>query len=183
YLTDALRDFVGRAVTPDDIVAAKRAGKRCLYLTGNGVPLTQQWVSVEDELRYLPIFFQLGIRMMHLTYQRRNMLGDGCGERANGGLSDFGRQAIAAMNRTGVIVDVAHSGWRTSLEAAKCSSKPVVASHTAAAAVHQHVRGKPDEVVRGSLTPAGMSGCAAFRASTGAGSPPSSTTSTTSSER
>ena len=70
YTTDMLRDFVSKAVTPDDIEATKRAGKRCLYLTGNGVPLTQQWVSIPDELRYLRVFYQLGIRMMHLTYQR-----------------------------------------------------------------------------------------------------------------
>lgn len=67
YATDMLRDFMAKAATPDDIVAAKEQGRRCLYLTGNGVPLTQQWVSVEDELRYLSVFFQLGIRMMHLN--------------------------------------------------------------------------------------------------------------------
>lgn len=158
YVTDMLRGFVGRAVTPDDVVAAKKAGRRCLYLTGNGIPLTQHWVSVEDELRHVPVFFQLGIRMMHLTYQRRNMLGDGCGESANGGLSDFGRHAIAALNRAGVIVDVAHSGWRTSLEAAKCSTKPVVASHTAAAGLHQHIRGKPDDVLKALADSGGYAG-------------------------
>jgi membrane dipeptidase len=52
------------------------------------------------------------------------------------------------MNRTGVIVDVAHSGWRTSLEAAKASTKPMVASHSGAVAVHRHIRSKPDEVIR-----------------------------------
>ncbi len=158
WLTDKLRDFVAKAVTPDDIVAAKKAGKRCLYLTGNGVPLTQHWISVEDELRYVSVFFQLGIRMMHVTYQRRNMLGDGCAETANGGLSDFGRHAIAEMNRSGAIVDVAHSGWRTSFEAAKCSSKPVVASHTAAAGLHKHIRGKPDDVLKALADSGGYAG-------------------------
>ncbi|MCE9531846.1 MAG: dipeptidase [Planctomycetes bacterium] len=158
YATDMLRDFITRAVTPNDITAAKKAGKRCLYLTGNGVPLTQDWVSVQDELRYVSVFFQLGIRMMHVTYQRRNMLGDGCAETANGGLSDFGRHAIAEMNRTGVIVDVAHSGWQTSLEAAKSSTKPVVASHTAAAGLHKHIRGKPDEVLKALADSGGYAG-------------------------
>src|SRR5690606_1848362 len=119
-----LRSEVSKAATPDDVVTAKSQGKRCLYLTGNGVPLTQQWISVPDELRYLRIFFQLGIRMMHLTYQRRNMIGDGCAETANAGLSDFGRHVIAEMNRIGIIVDCAHSGWQTSLEAAKTSQRP-----------------------------------------------------------
>lgn len=158
HVTDMRRDFLTKAVTADDIVAAKQAGRRCLYLTGNGVPLTQHWVSVEDELRCVPVFFQLGIRMMHLTYQRRNMLGDGCGEPGNGGLSDFGKRAIAALNRGGIIVDVAHSGWRTSLEAAKSSSKPVVASHTAAAGLHQHIRGKPDDVLKALADSGGYAG-------------------------
>lgn len=147
YVTDMLRDFVVKAATPDEIVAAKKQGRRCLYFSGNGVPLAQQWISVEEELRYIRIFFQLGIRMMHVTYNRRNLLGDGCAEPANGGLSDLGRAAIAEMNRVGVIVDVAHSGWRTSLEAAKASRKPMVASHAGAVAVNRHIRCKPDEVI------------------------------------
>ncbi|HQW29835.1 MAG TPA: membrane dipeptidase, partial [Verrucomicrobiales bacterium] len=117
YTTDMLREHVSKAVTPDDVEAVKAAGKHCLYLTGNGVPLTQDWNTIPDELRYLKIFYQLGIRMMHLTYQRRNMIGDGCGETSNAGLSDFGKAVVAEMNRVGVIVDCAHSGWQTSLEA------------------------------------------------------------------
>ena len=101
---------------------------------------------MRDELRVIRLFHQLGVRMMHLTYNRRNPLGDGAGEPNDGGLSDFGRQAIAEMNRLGVIVDVAHSGWRTSLEAAKASSRPMVASHTTCAGLYKHFRGKPDEV-------------------------------------
>jgi membrane dipeptidase len=146
YTTDHLRDHVAKAATPADIEAVKAAGKHCLYLTGNGVPLTQDWLSIPDELRYLKIFYHLGIRMMHLTYQRRNMIGDGCAETSNAGLSDFGRAVIAEMNRVGVIPDCAHSGWQTSLEAAKVSTKPVVASHSAA--LHPHIRSKPDEVIR-----------------------------------
>ncbi len=131
-----------------DVEMAKTAGKRCLYMTGNGVPLTEAWISVPDELRYLRLFYQLGIRMMHLTYQRRNMIGDGCGETSNAGLSDFGRAVIAEMNRVGVIPDCAHSGWQTSLEAAQISGKPVVASHSTAGVLYAHIRSKPDEVIK-----------------------------------
>lgn len=148
YLTDRLRHRVFRAKDPDDIESAKKEGRHCLYLTGNGVPLAQGWNSVTEELANIRLFFQLGIRMMHLTYNRRNVLGDGCAETANAGLSDLGRAAIAEMNRCGIIVDVAHSGWRTSLEAAKASAKPVVASHSGAVAVYRHIRSKPDEVIR-----------------------------------
>lgn len=147
HVTDNLREFVSKAVTPADVEAAKAAGRHSLCFTGNGVPLTQDWISIPDELRYVKIFYQLGIRMMHLTYQRRNMIGDGCAEPANAGLSDFGRAVIAELNRIGVIPDCAHSGWQTSLESAKASSLPVVASHSTAAALHPHIRSKPDEVI------------------------------------
>ena len=148
YVADMLGGELFKAARPDDIVAAKKQKKHCLYLSGNGVPLAQRWLSVEHELGYIRLFYQMGIRMMHVTYNRRNMLGDGCAESANGGLSDFGRAAIREMNRVGVIVDVAHSGWQTGLEAAKLSSKPMVASHSGAVAVNRHIRCKPDEVIR-----------------------------------
>jgi len=146
--TADMAGVVDRAVTPDDIAAAKVKGRPCFYMTCNGVPLAQRWESVEEELTYIRIFFELGIRMMHLAYQRRNMIGDGSGELANGGLSDFGRDVVREMNRVGVIPDVAHCGWQTALEAAQVSQKPVVASHTSCAALFPHIRSKPDEVIR-----------------------------------
>lgn len=148
FVTDMMKDVVSKAVTADDVEEAKRAGRHCLCFTGNGVPQTQQWVSVPDELRYVKVFYYLGIRMMHLTYQRRNMIGDGCGEESDAGISDFGRAAIAEMNRIGVIPDCAHSGWQTSLEGAQTSSKPCVASHSAAAGLYEHFRSKPDKVFK-----------------------------------
>jgi len=148
YATDMMRDFVAKAVTPDDIFKAKKENRHALYFSGNGVPLPGEWVSVEEELRYISVFFQLGIRMMHLTYNRRNVIGDGCAEKSNGGLSDFGRSVVKEMNRVGVIVDIAHSGWQTSLEAAQLSQRPMVASHSTVASVNHHIRSKPDHVIR-----------------------------------
>jgi membrane dipeptidase len=164
YVTDRLKAFLPRAFTPADIKLAKKEKRHCIVLTCNGVPLTQDWDSAEDELRYIRIFFQLGCRMMHLTYNRRNMLGDGCAEPANGGLSDLGRMAIAEMNRLGIIVDVAHSGWRTSREAARASTRPIVASHTTCTAVNYHIRSKPDEVIRAIVDGGGLIGICAIPA-------------------
>ena len=158
YATDLARADCFKAVSPDDIVAAKQAGRRCLYFTGNGVPLRQQWESTRDELRLIRIFHQLGIRMMHLTYNRRNPIGDGAGEPGDAGLSDFGHAVVAELNRVGVIVDVAHSGWRTSLEAAKASKRPMVASHTTCAGLYRHFRGKPDDVVKAICDTGGLIG-------------------------
>jgi len=148
YVTDMMPEFVKKVVNPDEVVLAKKQDMRCLCFTGNGIPIAQQWVSVEDELRYIRVFYQLGIRMMHLTYNRRNLIGDGCGEATDAGLSDFGRAAVKEMNRVGVLPDCAHSGWQTGLDAAKASSRPVVASHSAADAVFHHYRSKPDRPLR-----------------------------------
>ena len=158
YATDMLRDYVRRAATPDDIKQAWKDKKRSLYFTSNCVPVAQEWSSVEEELRYIHMFFLLGCRMMHLTYNRRNMIGDGCIEPANGGLSDFGRAVVKEMNKVGVIVDVAHSGWRTSIEAAQVSDQPITASHTVCCAVNMHPRGKPDEVIRAIVDKGGVIG-------------------------
>jgi len=158
YLGDMLRDTLIRASVPDDIERARAEGKQCLYLTGNGVPLRERWQTVAEELSYIRLFFELGIRMMHVTYNRRNMLGDGCAEPANGGLSDLGRAAIAEMNKVGVIVDVAHSGLRTSLESAQASTRPMVASHTVCAALNPHIRAKTDEVIKAICDTGGLVG-------------------------
>ncbi len=158
YATDLLRPELSKAVRPDDIEAVKRADKLCLYLTGNGVPLPQLWESVRDELRTIRVFKELGIRMMHLTYNRRNPIGDGAGEPNDAGLSDFGHAVVAEMNRLGVIVDVAHSGWKTAFEGAKASTKPMVASHTSAAGKYRHFRGKPDEAVKAICDTGGLVG-------------------------
>jgi len=158
YVTDMLRDFMPKAVTPDDIVEAKVRGRHCLYFTTNAVPLPQRWETPQQELQYIRYFFQLGARMMHLTYNRRNMIGDGCVEQSNAGLSDFGKQVVAEMNRVGVIVDVAHSGWQTCLDAAAVSTRPIVASHSGAWSVNQHPRNKSDEVLRAIAETGGLVG-------------------------
>ena len=148
YTADMMRDDAPRAFCPEDVEAVHREGKHAFYMSCNAVPIQDRWVTAEEEFRYIRMFFQLGCRMMHLTYNWRNLLGDGCGEAANAGLSELGRLAIKEMNRQGVIVDVAHSGHQTSLEAAQVSERPMVASHSGAHALSGHYRCKPDEVVK-----------------------------------
>ena len=144
---DRMNDFFERAAFPDQLEGIRERGHKALYMTTNGVPISFKGMSTNEALLHIGVFFNLGIRMMHLTYNRRNLIGDGCAEAANGGLSDFGRQVIAEMNRVGIIPDVAHSGQQTSLEAALCSKKPVVASHSGAGHLSTHYRNKCDEVI------------------------------------
>ena len=148
YTTDMIPEVVGKAISTKQVKDAKHAGRQVIYFTGNGVPMPLDLISLEDELRYIKIFHQLGIRMMHLTYNRRNLIGDGCGEETDAGLTDFGREVVREMNRVGVLIDVAHSGWQTGLDAARLSEKPMVASHTTVAELHHHIRSKPNNLIR-----------------------------------
>ena len=156
--SDALKPALSKVTTADEIESLKKAGHVGLCFTTNGVPLMQHWESVKDELRFIRLFHELGTRMMHVTYNRRNPLGDGAGEPHDGGLSDFGKAAIAEMNKIGVIADVAHSGWKTAFDAAKASSKPMVASHTSCCGVYEHFRGKPDDAIKAICDTGGLVG-------------------------
>lgn len=161
HLADSFPEFLTRAAFPERILKAKEEGKFAIYPTTNGIPLPCTPQSTEEALNYIEVFFGLGVRMMHLTYNRRNVFGDGCAESANAGISAFARDAIAEMNRVGMICDVAHSGLRTSYEAAKASRKPVVASHAVAGGVYPHYRSKSDEVIEAIKATGGFVGICA----------------------
>lgn len=94
------------------------------------------------------LFYHLGVRIVQFTYNLRNLLGDGCLEPANGGLTNFGRACVARMNELGVLVDVSHIGRQTSLDTIRASAKPVAATHTGCAAVADMPRNKPDAVLK-----------------------------------
>jgi len=157
-LLDKNKKFFCKALCASDIEEAKKNGKQALMLTTNGVPLKEAWDSVGEELSDINIFYKLGVRMMHLTYNRRNMLGDGCCETSDAELSDFGRAAIRVMNETGVLVDVAHSGQRTSADAARTSGRPVVASHSSCHTINAHPRARTDETIRAIVDSGGYVG-------------------------
>ncbi len=165
FRADRYADFHERAAWPDDVEKTKQLGKHCLYLTTNAVPLFDSWINEAEPVLAVSTFFKLGCRMMHLTYNRRNLIGDGCAEPGDSGLSAFGRSVVKEMNRTGVIPDVAHSGLRTSFEAAEVSGKPVVASHSFCNSVNnefQAFRGKTDEVIRQIVKSGGFVGICAL---------------------
>jgi membrane dipeptidase len=100
---------------------------------------------IEDDLSSLRLFHHLGIRAMHLTYNRRNLVGDGVGEQRDGGLTRFGEKVVREMNRLGILIDLSHSGDTTALEAIAVSEKPVVYTHTACRRLNDHIRNVTDE--------------------------------------
>ncbi|SDW79650.1 membrane dipeptidase [Amycolatopsis xylanica] len=90
-------------------------------------------------------YYDLGVRTMLLTYNQRNAAGSGCHDESDGGLTEFGREVVAEMNRVGMVVDTAHCSYRTSMDVFAASAAPVVVSHTAARAVHDHERNVGDD--------------------------------------
>ena len=102
----------------------------------------------------IEILHQLGIRFMQLTYNNQSLLATGCYEAYDAGLTRFGRQAVAEMNRVGLVVDMSHSGERSTLEAIEASARAITISHANPAWWHPARRNKSDEVMR-ALTQAG----------------------------
>jgi membrane dipeptidase len=124
-----------------DIEAAKRAGKTGIILG------FQNAHAFEDHLGHVEAFADMGVRVVQLCYNTQNLIGTGCYER-DGGLSGYGREVIAEMNRVGIAVDLSHVGPKTSKEAILESKKPVAYSHCLPTGLKKHPRNKTDEQLR-----------------------------------
>jgi membrane dipeptidase len=108
----------------------------------------QDTLPIGTDLDRLATLYGLGVRVVQLTYNRRNLVGDGCTEREQSGLSAFGLDLVKELNRLGIAVDVSHSGHRTTIEAIEVSDRPIAFTHVACKAVNDHPRAKSDEELR-----------------------------------
>jgi membrane dipeptidase len=149
-------DIIRPVRTVADIHAAKAEGRVGIVLGFQNIH------SIEDRLDHLALFKALGVGVIQLTYNTQNLVGAGCYESRDGGLTDFGRDAVAEMNRVGIVVDLSHVGANTAREAIEASTKPVVYSHTAPAALHPHPRNKTDEDMRRVADGGGVVGVTLF---------------------
>jgi membrane dipeptidase len=93
-------------------------------------------------------FARDGVRIIQLTYNGPNQLGDGAMAPANRGLTPFGREVVAELNRQCVMVDLSHSGEQICLDAAAASSAPIAITHTGCRAVANLIRNKTDRELR-----------------------------------
>ncbi|MFI6795904.1 dipeptidase [Streptosporangium canum] len=148
----AKQDYVVHALTVDDIRAAKRDGRMAL------VAGLESATMIENELDRLDILYGFGVRQIGVAYSQANQLGSGLAERADAGLTNFGRRAVERMNRLGMAIDISHSGDRTCLEVIEHSAVPVFITHAGARAVWPTNRMKPDEVIRACAERGGVIG-------------------------
>ncbi|MBT4042493.1 MAG: membrane dipeptidase [Rhodospirillaceae bacterium] len=150
------RDDTLLVLTAGDIEQAKREGKLGLILHCQGTTL------LEDELDLVDAYHAAGLRIVQLCYNRKNLVGDGAAERTDGGLSYFGVALIERLNALGMIVDCAHTGHRTSMEAVEVSQAPVIISHANARAVYDSRRNIEDDLIRAVATSGGVVGTVGF---------------------
>lgn len=110
------------------------------------------------DLSLVETFRRLGVHQALLAYNKRNHVADGCHEVTDSGLSGFGRELIAEMQRLGMLVDLSHTGNRSAEQAFALAKGPMVYSHANAAAVFRHDRNIPDELARACIATGGMIG-------------------------
>ncbi|MEM7190644.1 MAG: membrane dipeptidase [Pseudomonadota bacterium] len=110
------------------------------------------------DLGLVETFYALGVRFALLTYNRRNHAADGCHDIADVGLSDFGRDLIVEMQRTGMIVDLSHTGTRSALQAFERAKRPMIYSHANAHALMPHDRNITDELAKACAATGGVIG-------------------------
>ncbi len=149
---DSQPDRLVKVLGADDIDRAHREDKLGILLG------FQNATCIEGDIDNLPLLHDAGTRIIQLTYNSRNLLGDGCTERTNAGLSDFGVAVVETMNELGIAVDLSHCGEQTSRDGIAISRKPPAFTHTMCKALHDHPRAKSDELLRAMADRGGMVG-------------------------
>ncbi|NED96501.1 hypothetical protein G1H11_14420 [Phytoactinopolyspora alkaliphila] len=153
---DANSGKVRLGLTAQGILDARSEGKESIVLG----PQHSEFLGTD--LSRVGTFADLGVRVIQLTYQTRNWIGDGCGEPNPGGLSRFGRDVVAEMDRVGVVVDLSHVSHPTSFDAIEAAAGPVILSHAHPAAVTPHVRAKSDDLIKALADKGGVIGLTAL---------------------
>jgi membrane dipeptidase len=124
----------------------------------------QGTAPLADNLDLVAAYQRLGVRVMQLTYNAGGLVGDGCLEERDGGLTGFGRKVLAELQRVGITVDLSHAGDRTCSDALAGATEPIVASHSNARAVCESPRNLRDDHLRAIADTGGVVGLNAFPA-------------------
>jgi membrane dipeptidase len=127
------------ASSVEDIVSARENGRLAV-----GFDL-EDTNPLGGEIAMIQAYYDLGVRSMLLTYNDENQAGYGCHAADDAGLTSYGRAVVEEMNRVGMMVDVSHCGYRTSMDVFELSSAPVIFSHSSMRGVWEHDRNIRDD--------------------------------------
>ena len=137
----AHQDFLIHCKEPADIDYAQKTGKLAW------VAVIESASCIENEVDRLDVLHGLGVRSVGINYSESNMLGSGLKEPHDGGLTDFGYDALVRMNKLGILADVSHTSDQTALDTIELSKDPIIISHAGARALTPSKRMFPDEVI------------------------------------
>lgn len=148
----AKQGFVVHCRKVEDILEAHRTGKLAW------VGVIESSSCIENEVDRLDVLYGLGVRSMGVNYSESNMLGTGLKEIRDGGLTDFGYDAVVRMNKLGMLVDVSHVSDQTAMDTIALSKRPIVISHSGVRALTPTTRMFPDEVIQALAERGGVMG-------------------------
>jgi len=138
-------DLATLALKAEDLAKIEKTGKRAIYIgMENGFPLAKDLSRVEE-------FYKRGVRYITLCHSYHNDICDSSSDgkpAEHNGVSEFGKQVIAEMNRLGMMIDVSHASDKTFYDVIKLSKAPIIASHSSVRAVAQHNRNMTDEMIK-----------------------------------
>ena len=149
-------DIIMPARTAADIERAKAEGK-CGIIFG-----FQNSSPIEDDLRRLRIFYELGVRVIQVTYNRSNFVGSGYTDSPDYGLSNFGLDFVEECNRLGILLDCSHAGHKTTMDTIEVSKKPIAFTHAAPRVLWNIQRNKTDEELKALAAKGGVVGACGY---------------------
>jgi membrane dipeptidase len=155
-LFEKQRERILQIEQPRDLDEARSQGKVGVILGLQGSN------PIGDNLDVLYAYHKLGLRILNVAYQYRNIFADGCGEPQDSGLSKLGERLVDQANRLGILIDLSHTGRKSTLETIELSKDPVIFSHSNAKSLCNNVRNLDDEQIKAVARKGGMIGAVAY---------------------
>ncbi len=146
--------FLGRNYK--DIEKAKLEKKTAVFFG------FQNCSPIEDDVNLIEKVHNLGCRFMQLTYNNQSLLATGCYEKIDSGVTNFGKEAIKEMNRVGLVIDMSHSGEKSTFDAIEFSEKPIAITHANPSFWHAALRNKSNELLKTLSDSGGMLGLSLY---------------------
>jgi len=151
-LFERFPELIVQGKTGDDVRLARETGRTAIFYG------FQNPSPMEDDIRLVEILHTLGARFMQLTYNNQSLLGSGCYEANDTGITRMGKEVIEEMNRVGLVIDMSHSAERSTLEAMEISSRPIVITHANPGFWEPALRNKSQAILEGLGQSGGMLG-------------------------
>ena len=122
----------------------------------------QNCSPIEDDINLVEKVHELGCRFMQLTYNNQSLLATGCYEKVDSGVTNFGREVIREMNRVGLVIDMSHSGEKSTIDAIELSEKPIAITHANPSFWHPAKRNKSSDLLKNLSDSGGMLGLSLY---------------------